>query len=84
LYLYSSASRGPRIIVYATAKVGDIPWEAQTKVKSKKTGSASPDREEDEPVTSSSLDDILESVELETIYETTFDTPIRMIQCLGL
>jgi hypothetical protein len=27
LYLYSSASRGPRIIVYATAKVGDVPQE---------------------------------------------------------
>jgi hypothetical protein len=79
LYLYSGASKDPRIIVYATAKIGDALPEEETKTKTRKPNSSSPDHEEDKPVTSASLDEILKSVELETIYETTFDEPIRMI-----
>lgn len=66
IYMYSSASSDPRIIVFATADSepealaigGDAPRESPA----------------DSP-----LDQILDGFELETVYETTFDEPIRMV-----
>jgi hypothetical protein len=69
LYLYSSASKDPRVIVYAIAEVKDAspqgnPVNAKRKVlRSKDEGFAVPGE-------SASLDEILKGVELETIYET--------------
>jgi hypothetical protein len=83
LYLYSSASRDPRLIVYATAKVNaatpqkvPVPRDRKRTLPKAK-GSEVPD----EPTASGnmSLDEILKDAELETIYETNFDEPIRMI-----
>jgi hypothetical protein len=97
LYLYSSASRSPRLLVYATAEL-DKPAQNELESLGKATSSL-PDNSSNEssvdaettkdkvrkkpnqvvPEELGSLDEILEGVELQTVYETTFDESIRMI-----
>jgi len=79
LYLYSSASRNPRIIVYATAVIGDAQPE-EKKGKPNKNKRPARDEEQAVPGKSASLDEILKDVELETVYETTFEDPLRMVR----
>jgi hypothetical protein len=93
VYLYSSASRNPRLIVYATAEF-DEPIHNELESWSRSPDStreaASPkerpgkqkrnkQKEQVDPPVSASLDEILNEYELETVYETTFDSPIRMV-----
>jgi hypothetical protein len=79
LYLYSSASKNPRIIVYATAEIGDTPPEEEQGKTERKQPPAR-DEKQAEPGKSASLDEILEGLELETVYQTTFDEPLRMVR----
>jgi|GEM_PF-853304 hypothetical protein len=101
IYLYSSASKDPRLIVYATAEF-DEPVKnelnnlSQTtdnksvetvktsllekkKRKIKKPKKANSDTTKEDISNQGSLDEILKGLELKTIYETSFDEPIRMI-----
>jgi len=78
IYLITGASRSPRTVVYATAEVGDAAPEKATD----KTDTGKPSLRDEKPVSpgkSASLDEILESVELETVYETSFEEPLRWI-----
>ena len=83
LYLYSSASRNPRLIVYATAKANSTSPQQPPIPRNPKPLLPKPERSQvpHEPPASgkTSLDDILKDVELETIYETQFDEPLHMI-----
>jgi hypothetical protein len=90
LYFYSSASKDPRLIVFATAEIENGATEQKDeekpeKIKKEKGKDKKPKRESKaekqvEPGATGSLDDILKKVELETVYETTFDKPIRMMK----
>jgi len=77
-YMYSGASSKPRIYVYATAETKDA-LPTRDKGRTKKNNPLSRDRKQVVPGEPASLDDILEGVELETVYETTFEGPLRII-----
>jgi hypothetical protein len=97
IYLYSSASKNPRLLVYATADVdepvqnepdasrhatddrpGGVAEKSSARKKAAKTRKKQKSNEV-VPKESTSLDDILKDLELGTVYETTFDEPMRMI-----
>lgn len=114
LYLYGSASRSPRLIVYLTAEDEAAEEEPKTerepvaeprptseaatrpkrekreegeqpskrkkpsKSKSKKSGAPAPASED--LAEAGSLDGVLEGLQLETIYETKFDEPLRLVR----
>lgn len=122
LYLYSSASKDPRLIVCAKAKVaqGDViktpahgpelpsvpaaespkpethspdtqPESGdslkterarlkEAKRKAKEASRRTKEKKAAPQSTGTSLDDILKGAELETVYETTFDQPVRLIR----
>ena len=95
IYLYSSASKNPRLIVYATAEL-DEPVRNELESLRNATGSSPVSKPQTPPFKEKpaqrkkktkadvsaggpSLDQILKEYELETVYETSFDEPIRMI-----
>ncbi|MBD3676313.1 MAG: DUF1961 family protein [Planctomycetaceae bacterium] len=101
IYLFTSASKGPRLIVYATAELEEpvqdelirltqtsdrSPTQAtQTAAievenhKPKPPKKKKKQAQQSEPRKSVSLDDILKDLELETLYETSFEEPLRVI-----
>ena len=84
LHMYSGASKDPRIYVYATAEIKDaVPkvnaLPKKEKGKPEKNNPSSGDKRQVVQSATASLDDILKSVELETVYETTFEGPLRFI-----
>ena len=111
LYLYSSASKNPRLIVYAKAAVGpasrpsapspisdsfpasstanaagdavpkkDKAPRKEPKRKTKEDKRKNKAKKPTSRVAATSLDDVLEGAELETIYHASFDEPLRMIR----
>jgi hypothetical protein len=78
LHMYSGASSKPRIYVYATAEVKDA-LPKKDKGRTRKSNPLSKDRKQVVQGEVGSLDDILKGVELETVYETTFEEPLRII-----
>jgi len=77
-YMYSGAGSKPRIYVYATAEARD-PLPKTDKGRTKKSNPLSTDRKQVVNGEPGSLDDILKGVELETVYETTFEESLRII-----
>ena len=65
LYLYSSASKNPRIIVYATAEIDDASTQ-EKKVKTRNAEPPSQGKANQESTESASLDYILQRVELDS------------------
>ncbi len=107
IHMYAGGGNSPRILIHATARVGDdkpaarapaVPAESRPKpssptskkkkgkpAKSSKDKASAPSlkekrKESAPPAPAVSLDAILKGVELETIYETAFDEPLRMIR----
>ena len=78
LYMYSGASSKPRVYVYATAEAEDASPQ-KDEGRAKANDPLSRHKKHVTPGEPASLDDILKGVELETVYETTFDAPLRVI-----
>ena len=84
LHMYSGASKDPRVYVYATAETKDAAPKVNAlpkkqKAKTRKNTPLSGDKRQVVQSATASLDDILKGVELETVYETTFEGPLRVI-----
>ena len=93
IYMFAGVANHPRVLAYAVAEVGDVKSESprpvvkvaspakqqsektkpQKKTKTKRKPKATPAK-------ATSLDEVLKDAKLETVYETTFDEPLRLIR----